>query len=136
MVTISGVVRVKVQVGSDTVVLVCRRPTAPEQSAFLGARFKTKGRKVKSELYEAREAFIDKILIDAEGAEFASGTGVRPLNASTDLSAEDRQQWTRIMGKPVDRWQDLIPVSWKSSAAMTFEDPAQDEGEGDDSSGN
>lgn len=136
MVTIGRTVKVKVQVeGGETVVLVCRRPTAPELSKFLGARFEHKGRKVKSKLYPAREEFIDKILVDVEGAQFERADGsTLPLNRAVELSDADKAHWSGICGTQVEGWKDLIPASWKSSAAMTFEDPqpeSDDEGDGE-----
>jgi hypothetical protein len=129
---ISNRVRIPVPVGDDTVVFICRRPTAAEQSEFLSARFQAKGRKVKSHLYDARQDLIYKVLVDMEGAEYETKAGERqPLNARTLLSDEDKGYWAGILGEQVTSWVDLIPVSWLSSAAMFFEDPAPEEAEGD-----
>jgi hypothetical protein len=128
MVTLSATVSVTVPVGDDKVVMVCRRPTAAELSRFLGDRFESKGKKVKSRLYEARTALVDKILVDARGASFQDAAGeTRVLDASTTLNDDDKRMWAGIMGKPVETWKDLIPESWKSSVAMTFEDAQPDE---------
>lgn len=135
MVTISRVVKVKVPVeGGETVTLVCRRPTSQELSGFLNARFDTRGKKVKSKLYEARTALINKILVNVEDANFEKADGgCAMLNAQTVLSEEDQAHWSGLLGTPVTGWKDLIPVSWMSSAAMAFEDPAPED---EDDSGN
>jgi hypothetical protein len=123
-------VRISVPVGSETVVFVCRRPSAPELNAFLKQRFEAKGKKVKSHLYEAREELMYRILVDAENAEYEKKDGtMAPLNARTVLSDEDKAHWSSILGKTVSTWIDLIPLSWLSSAAMKFEDPEADEEE-------
>jgi hypothetical protein len=133
---ISSTIRIDVPVGDETVTFICRRPTAQEQSKFLTNRFEAKGRKVKSHLYEARAALIDKVLIDVKNAEYETAAGERrPLNKETQLTEEDKRHWSGIFGTAVESWKDLIPMSWKSSAAMHFEDP-QPEGEGEAESGN
>lgn len=130
MVTIGSSIRIKVPVGDDSVEFICRRPTAEEQSKFLRDRFETKGRKVKSHLYETRVALIDRIATDIAGAQYENAAGETvPLNAQTVLSEEDKRKWAGILGVPVKDWRDLVPASWKSSAAMRFED-AQPEDEG------
>jgi hypothetical protein len=124
---ISNRVRIPVPVGGEEVILICRRPTAAETSGFLSRRFTQHGRKVKSKLYEAREELMAQILVDAENAEYETKNGERkPLNAQTVLSDEDKAYWSGILGKTVFNWFDLIPLSWLSSAAMTFEDSAPD----------
>ena len=126
---VGSTININIPVGDETVVLVCRRPTAQEQSTFLKDRFEAKGRKVKSHLYESRAALIDKILIDVRNAEFETAAGERfTLNKDTALSESDRHWWSNLLGVTVTCWKDLIPVSWKSSAAMRFED-AQPEDE-------
>jgi hypothetical protein len=131
-VTISSRVRIPVPVGEETVVFICRQPSSAELSEFLGRRFTAKGRRVKSNLYDAREELMRKVLIDIEGAEFETKAGERkPLNAGAVLSDEDKGYWSDILGKPVTAWVHLIPLSWLSSAAMHFEDPApEEEGQG------
>ena len=128
-VTISGTIKIDVPVAGATVTLVCRRPTAQELSKFLNARFETQGRKVKSRLYEARTALIDKILVDVKNAEYATPEGEpKPLNCATVLGEREVEYWTAVNGAPVQSWKDLIPMSWKSSAAMHFEDQQPEEG--------
>ncbi|HEX4135920.1 MAG TPA: hypothetical protein VHY84_14995 [Bryobacteraceae bacterium] len=124
--------RIAVDVSGETVVFVCRVPSAAELSKFLNARFETKRNKVKSHVYEARQEFIDKIAIDIENATYVGADGVeKPLNARTVLEDQDKTYWSGIQGEPVQSWKDLIPLSWKSSAAQQFEDSAnvgEDEG--------
>lgn len=127
-------IRVKVAVaGGETVVFICRQPTAAEQSRFLNARFEQKGRKVESRLYPARATFMDQIALDIEGAEYelADGT-LAPLTAATVLSDEDRSRMGGIIGQPVKSWKDLIPMAWKSQAAQRFEDGTTPDDEEDE----
>jgi hypothetical protein len=117
--------RVAIDVNGEIVVFVCRTPSAPELSQFLNGRFETKRNKVNSRVYEAREAFINKILIDVENATYSGADGAeQPLSAATSLSDQDQAYWSGIMGTQVKTWKDLIPMSWKSSAAQRFEDSA------------
>ncbi len=122
--------RVAIDVAGETVVFICRIPSAQELSKFLNGRFTQKRNKVESRVYEARAEFIDKILVDVEGAEFeGADKTIRPLNAQTVLTEDDKVMWRGIMGTPVETWKDLIQLSWKSSAALRFEDSSN---EGDD----
>ena len=117
--------RIAIDVNGDTVVFICRVPSATELSKFLNSRFETKRNKVKSCVYEAREEFINKIATDIENATYAGADGEeKPLNAQTVLSDQDKTYWSGILGVPVQTWKDLIPLSWKSSAAQRFEDSA------------
>ncbi|MFB3828960.1 MAG: hypothetical protein ACE15B_19495 [Bryobacteraceae bacterium] len=123
-------VRVKIPVGSEDVVLICRKPNAGELSQFLNARFVRKGRKIESRLIEARGEFIDRILVDAENVEYETAAGERkPLNRNTQLSEEDKAYAGGILGVKVESWKDLIALNWKSSAAMHFEDAAPEDEE-------
>lgn len=118
-------VRISVPVGEENVVLICRRPTAAELNAFLKERFEARGKKVRSHLYEAREELMRKVLVDAENAEYERKDGATaPLNSKTVLSDEDKAHWSSILGRKVETWIDLVPLSWLSSAAMHFEDAA------------
>jgi hypothetical protein len=83
--------RVAIDVNGEIVVFVCRTPSAPELSQFLNGRFETKRNKVNSRVYEAREAFINKILIDVENAQ-RSGPGLLVRHhghASEDVEGPD-----------------------------------------------
>ncbi len=123
-------IEISIDVSGDKVIIVCRRPTPQEQSAFLNARFEAKGRKVRSHLYEAREALIDKIMVDVRNATYETAAGeLKPLNSQTVLAQQDQDHWSSILGVQVQNWKDLIPVSWKSSAAMHFEDPHPEDDE-------
>jgi hypothetical protein len=134
---IGSTIAINIPVGDETVVLVCRRPTTQEQSKFLKDRFEAKGRKVKSHLYETRVALIDKILLDVKNAEYETASGERkPLNNGTSLADEDKRHWSGILGTTVETWRDLIPPSWKSSAAMRFEDPQPEDDEDKGTEGN
>jgi hypothetical protein len=130
-VVVSQQIRITVPVGGETVTLICRRPSTSELNAFLKARFEAKGRKVKSHLYDAREELMYKILRDAQNAQYETASGeTKDLNAQTVLTDEDKPHWSSILGKKVESWIDLVPLSWLSSAAMHFED-AQPEEEGE-----
>ena len=115
--------RIAIDVNGETVVFICRTPSTPELSQFLNSRFATKRNKVESRVYEARAAFMDKISVDIENATYAAADGQeKPLSVKTDLSADDKTYWSGILGTRVETWKDLVPLTWKSSAAMKFED--------------
>lgn len=122
--------RIAIEANGETVVFICRVPSGAEVSAFLNARFVTQRNKVVSNVYTAREAFINKIAIDVENATYEGTDGLeKPLNASVSLTEEEKTYWSGLMGIRVETWKDLIPLSWKSSAAQQFEDSAT---QGDD----
>ncbi|HVW07301.1 MAG TPA: hypothetical protein VHC90_01895 [Bryobacteraceae bacterium] len=118
--------RIAIEVSGETVTFICRVPTGDEQSKFLNSRFTTKRNKVESNVYPARAAFIDNIAVDVEGATFVDAQGAeKPLNASTSFTDADKAKWAKALGlRSIDSWKDLIPLSWKSSAAQQFEDSA------------
>lgn len=119
----SKTVRVVVPVGDEQVVLICRKPTAEELNRFLSARFVSKGRKVQSNLVEARLKFMDRILVNVENAEYETASGEsKPLNNQTQLSEDDRAFASSVLGAPVQSWKDLVNMTWKCSAAMSFEE--------------
>jgi hypothetical protein len=118
--------RVSINIAGDVVTFICRTPTAEEHSKFLNGRFNTKKNRVESNVYPARAAFMDKITVNIEGATYEDAEGVeRPLNASTSFTDADKKKWAGELGLPsIESWRDLIPLSWKSSAAQQFEDSA------------
>jgi len=125
-------VRVAIDVQGETVTFVFRRPTAKEVSDFLSKRFVQKRNKVQSRLYEARQEFIDQIIIDIENAQFRNAAGeILELNKDTVLTDLDKSYCSSVLGFQVDSWIDLISVNWKASAAQYFED-----GQPEDESGN
>ena len=125
--------RVSIDVSGETVTFICRTPTAAEQSHFLNNRFSTKRNKVETRVYQARAEFMDKITVDIEGATYDDAAGTElPLNAATVLTDGDKTKWAEISARRCRSWKDLIPLSWKSSAAQRFEDSQnqpEDEGE-------
>ncbi len=125
--------RVSIDVFGEIVTFICRIPTGDELSKFLNGRFSAKRNKVESNVYPARAAFMDKITQDVEGATFEDAEGVeRPLNAGTVLTEADKHKWCKLLAVPsIDSFRDLIPLSWKSSAAQQFEDSANAAGEDD-----
>lgn len=124
--------RIPIAVGGETVIMICRQPTAKEVSTFLAQRFETKRNKVHSRLYEARPVFARKIVLDAENAEYESASGaILPLNARNAIPEEDRRHAAALLGRAVDSWLDLIPDSWLSAVAMRFEDAAADDDDED-----
>ena len=128
-------IRIAISAGSEDVVFICRRPSGKEISKFLGKRFTTHRNKVQSRLYEARAEFVDSILLDVENVTFRTVEGETvPLNSKLQLTDADRAAWAvnlDVRAAEVD-WKSLIPINWKSSVAMFFEDSGSDE----ESSGN
>jgi len=123
-------VRISIDVAGERVTFICRPPTGKEVSEFLNRRFVTRRNKIESRLYDARRDFVDSILLDIENAEWENANGeLLPLNAATELTEEDKRHCAAILGAPVESWKDLIPLNWKASVAMHFED-VQGEGEG------
>lgn len=120
-------VRIIVPAGGEDVVLVCRQPTGKEMSKFLSSRYIQERNKVKTRLYEARQEFIDKLLVDVENVTYLNAAGESVvLSKDIVLSEEERATWAvslDIKPSEVD-WKALIPLNWKSSAAMYFEDSA------------
>lgn len=124
--------RIPIAVGSETVTMICRQPTAKEVSNFLSQRFETKRNKVKSRLYEARPDFARRIVLDVENAQYETASGeIKPLNAQTILGEEDVRHASTLLGRQVENWLDLIPDSWFSAVAMRFEDAAPDDEDGE-----
>ena len=120
---LDSTIRISVPVGDEDVILVCRRPSADEVSKFLNSRFTTHRNKVKSNLYPARVAFVDSILVDAENVTFVTASGEeKPLNAATVLTPDDASHWSKVLGEAVSCWKDLISMPWKSTVAMYFEE--------------
>lgn len=122
---VSNNIRIRVPVGDDEVVFICRRPSTKEISKFLSSRYVQKRNKVETRLYEAREAFVNSILLDVENVTFKSAAGESiALNSQTTLMESDRQSYAEQLGVPPSAvtWKDLIPVNWKSGVAMIWED--------------
>lgn len=129
-------IRISVPVGDEEVVFICRQPTAKEISKFLSSRYVQVRNKVQTRLYEAREAFVNSILVDVENVTFRNAANESiPLNAATVLTESDRATLAaRYDVKPSDMtWKDMIPLNWKSGVAMYFEDAQSG---GTDSEGN
>ena len=119
-------VRVVIDVDGEDVVFICRKPTGQEVSKFLSARFEQGRRgKVESHLYEARERFMRSIVVDIENATYQNADRqILPLTAVAVLSDADKQFASGVLKTDVRDWRDLIPANWYSSAAMHFEDAA------------
>ncbi len=121
----SDQVRIAIDVQDETVTFICRQPTGKEVSEFLSRRFITKRNKVQSRLYEAREEFVNRILLDVENAQYKNAKGeVLPLTKDTQLSDEDKRFCSSVLGTQVETWKDLIPLNWKCGVALHFEDTA------------
>jgi len=128
-------IRVVVEAGGEDVIFICRQPSAAERSKFLSSRFVTKRNKMVSRLYEARAEFVDQILLDVENIQYCASNGeIRQLNAQAELSDADKAEYSTVHGVEVRGWRDMIPLNWKSSVAMYFEDQ-QSQGE-EDAEGN
>lgn len=112
-------IRIRVNTGQDEpAILIVRRPSADAVQRFLKARTVTRRNKLENHAYEARIDFIDGILVDVEGVAYEDLQGeVHPLNSSVSLENVHPD----VRGS-ASSWKDLIPVNWKSSAAMYFED--------------
>lgn len=122
--------RIRVTTGNEDVVFICRQPSAKEVSKFLASRFVTHRNKQVNRLYEARQSFIDSIIEDVENVSYRDAAGnLVPLHAGTQFTPEDIATWSKTLDlrpSEVD-WKALIPLNWKSSAAMFFEDSASGE---------
>jgi hypothetical protein len=126
---VSNNIRITVPIGNEDVVFICRRPTTKEISKFLSSRYVQKRNKVETRLYEAREAFVNSILVDVENVTFRNAANESlPLNAATILTEADRASWAMQLDvKPSElTWKDLVPLNWKSGVAMYFEDTQAD----------
>jgi len=100
-------IKFTIDVGDETVTLICKQPTAIEQQKFLKARFDTKKRgKLKDKSIEAAIEFADLILLDVENVEY-EGTGGKMLPLTNK----------------VEGWKDLLPPNWKVSLAGRFSEP-------------
>lgn len=130
---IDETVKIPVDAGGETVTFEVDRPSGAQLRSFLDARFKTKGKRIKTDLAGARVAFLSRILINAEGLQFRDAEGkVRDLNKDTALTDSDKDKWARVLGeKTISSWKQLIPVNMLSSAAQHFEDSGPEES-GDD----
>jgi len=123
--------RVLIDVAGETVTFICRHPSAQELSRFLNARFIHKRGKTETNLSGSRSIFMDQITTDLEGGTFEAADGTeQPIDASYQLTEADKTKWTGILGVKVSSFLDLIPMSWKSSAAQQFEDSANVPDEG------
>ena len=121
----SKIRRITIPVGDDSVVIIVREPSSKERSDFLTARFEMQGRKVKNHQAQARARFIRPLLMDVENATYEDAAGnAQPLNKNTTLAEVDKTSIEAVLGVPINDWRDLLNVSWLSSAAMAFEDPA------------
>ncbi len=126
MALIISSIKIPIEVGGETVNLICRRPTAKELSSFLSSRFVQKRNKMQSRIYEARSEFIDQILVDVENAQVQNAAGdVLEITKDLVLTEDDKRHLTSSLGDNIENWRDLIPLNWKASAAMYFEDQHQ-----------
>lgn len=91
--------------GEANPTLIFREPTPQELRSFLKSRFIRKGSKVDDQTLEAREKFADMLLIGCENVEIQNGSeGPQPLTPQ------------------VADWKAKIPVNWKTSCAIRFEE--------------
>lgn len=91
--------------GPDNPILILRQPTPAEVKAFLTGRFVRKGTKVQDESVTARERFIDTLLISVLHVEVKDPSG-NYVALNPDFP----------------NWQEKIPVNWKTSIAVHFEE--------------
>ncbi len=98
--------RYTIQLGQgDNPVLILRQPTAAEIKAFLNGRFIRRGNKVEDQSVTSRERFVDTLLIRVHNIEIKDeGGNYIPLTPA-------------IAG-----WKERIPLNWKTSIAVKFEE--------------
>lgn len=97
--------RFTIQMGEEkNPVLILRQPTARELKTFLQGRFVRKGNKIQDVSVEARENFVNALLERVENVE------VKGLHGG----------YVEIMTLP--DWKDRIPLNWKTSIAIKFEE--------------
>ncbi len=130
---IEETVKIPVDAGGETITFEVDRPSGAAVRSFLDARFRQKGKRIKTDLVGARVAFISRILTNVEGLQFRDAEGkARDLNKDTVLTDSDKEKWARILDERViSSWKQLVPVNLLSSAAQYFED-AGPEDSGDD----
>jgi hypothetical protein len=96
--------------GADKPVLILRAPSSEELRAHLAGRFKKGGKatdpfRITEQLMLSREAFVDSLLVDCENVGYLRAPGDQvPL------------------GQSVPGWKSKIPVNWKTSIAMKYEE--------------
>lgn len=134
LVVISSTKRIKIPTANgESVVFICRKPTATEVSKFLSARYTRHRNKMQDRRVEAQVSFAKSILLDVEnlGYEPVDGNGVSTgkvvaLTKSTVLSDDDK----RVYG--AHDWKDVIQANWLVSVAMQFEEASVTGIEGDE----
>lgn len=89
---------------SDNPVLILRRPTLKELRSFLQPRFEIRENCIEDHSVEVREEFIDSLLVGCENIEIRINGIYKPLSPE------------------VADWKELIPLSWKISVALQFEE--------------
>lgn len=97
--------RFVIQIGEEpNPVLILRRPTNNEVKEFLKSRFVRKGGKMVDQSVEAREKFVNTLLVDCENVEIKKdGVAVSLKSGIPD-------------------WTSYIPLNWKTSIAIKFEE--------------
>ena len=88
----------------DNPVLILKQPTPQQIKNFLQQRFFRKGNKVEDNSIEAREKFINLLLEKVKNVEIKDSSG----------------NYVSIMTLP--DWKDRIPLNWKTSLAIKFEE--------------
>lgn len=96
--------------GEPKPVLILRSPSAEELRAHLAGRFRKGGKaadqfRITEQLMVSREAFIDSILVDCENVGYLLPDGSHG-----------------ILNKDVSGWKAKIPINWKTSIAMRYEE--------------
>lgn len=110
--------RCVIQVGeTPNPVLILRTPTRQELKAFLSSRWEHRRNKMEDRTVEARERFIDALLIDVENVAVRVGDQAVPLT------------------KDMADWKSRIPVNWKTSLAIRFEEQETLTGDDEKNSG-
>jgi len=91
--------------GENNPTLIIRRPSDKEMQRFLASRWERKGSKVVDRTIDARREFVDALLEGCERIEIEQADGTY-----TDLTPNG------------NGWKDSIPLNWKTSLAMRFEE--------------
>lgn len=97
--------RFTIQIGDDkNPVLILRNPTSSETKAFLKGRFERRGRKIDDRSVESRERFINDLLVGCE-----------------NIEVKDGDNWVSLIPS-MPGWEEKIPLNWKTSVAVQFEE--------------
>lgn len=105
--------KINVNNSQDDPVLILRQPTNAELKTFLRNRFARKGTRFDDKSIEAREQFIDNLLVGCKNVE---------VKGSPYITSEGTQSGWVNLNPEMPGWKNQIPLNWKTSVAMKFEE--------------